>query len=74
MYDRLNIYKQYYYPKIGGFSFKKNQTNRYYYGALITKGKNEPDIQGTVMFLCGISLIAQILKIDKKLNFNEFIT
>jgi hypothetical protein len=62
---RLDIYRQYYYPEIGGFSFLPNKANIYYYGAKITKGLNEPDIHGTVMFLWGVSIIVQILKINE---------
>jgi len=71
-YNRLEIYKKYYYPDIRGFSFKLNQASNNYYGAKITKGFDEPDIHGTVMFLWGISIISQILGINKKLEFNEF--
>ena len=70
-FERLGIYKQYYYPKIGGFSFLLHKANVYYYGAKITKGLDEPDIHGTVMFLWGISIISQILGIEKKLKFKE---
>lgn len=69
--DRLSIYKNYYYPEFGGFSFLLNKANIYYYGAKITRGLNEPDIHGTIMFLWGISIIAQILRIDEKLEFKE---
>lgn len=74
MYDRLDKYQQYYYPEIGGFSFLKNQASRNYYGAIISRGKKEPDIHGTVIFLWGISIIAQVLKINDDLQFKEFIT
>jgi hypothetical protein len=70
--DRLRIYNKYYFPEIGGFSFLPNKANVYYYSAKITKGLNEPDIHGTCMFLWGISIIAQIIEIDKKLGFKEF--
>ncbi len=73
-YNRIKLYRQYYFPNIGGFSFYKNKANDVYYGAKITKGLNEPDIHGTVMFLWGISIITQILKINDKLKFKEFIT
>ena len=69
--DRLKIYKNYYFPEISGFSFLPNKANIYYYGAKITKGLKEPDIHGTVMFLWGISIIAQVLRIDKELEFKE---
>lgn len=68
------IEKQFYFPKLGGFYFSKNRANRKYYGATINKGKNEPDIHGTLMFLWGISLISQTLRINDKLQFYEFIT
>jgi len=74
MFDRLDKYKEYYYPNIGGFSFNRNKAGQFYYGALVSRGKNEPDIHGTVMFLWGISIIAQVLGINKKLGFKEFIS
>ncbi|HAV11413.1 MAG TPA: hypothetical protein DCX32_02615 [Candidatus Moranbacteria bacterium] len=73
-YDRLDIYRNYYFPEFGGFSFKQGKANDIYYGAKITKGLNEPDIHGTVMFLWGISIISQILNMQDKLNFKEFTT
>ncbi len=69
---RLEIYRKQYYPGIGGFSFLPGQANINYYGAKITRGLNEPDIHGTVIFLWGISIIAQLLGISNKLEFNEF--
>lgn len=71
---RLEVYYEYYFPKLGGFSFYKNHANSFYYDAFITKGKLEPDIHGTLMFLWGISIISQILGLNDKLNFKEFIT
>jgi len=69
--ERLGIYKDYYFPEIGGFSFLPQKANMYYYGAKITKGLKEPDIHGTAMFLWGISIITQILGVDEALGFNE---
>ena len=69
---RLNQYKEYYYEDRGGFSFRKGRANETYYGARITKGLNEPDIHGTVMFIWGITLISKILKLD--LGLKEPIT
>ena len=74
IYTRLEIYKKYYFTKLGGFSFNINQSNSIYYGAIISQSKNEPDMHGTVMFLWGISLITQILNINDKLEFQEIIT
>lgn len=73
-YKWLKICRDHYYPEIGGFSFFKHKGNQYYYGAKITKGFREPDIHGTVLLLWGIALISQIIGIDKKLGFAEFIT
>lgn len=73
-YNRLRIYREYYHPECGGFSFFRNKANDFYYGARITQGLNEPDIHGTVMFLWGISIIAQIIEINKELQLKEFIT
>lgn len=71
--ERLEIYKRYYFPAIGGFSFLPNKANIYYYGAKITKGLNEPDIHGTCMFLQGIALAAQILGVAPVLKFKELV-
>jgi len=69
--ERLEMYRSYYFPEIGGFSFLPKKANQIYYGAKITKGLNEPDIHGTCMFLWGISIISQILGVDKELKFSE---
>lgn len=71
--DRLETYKKYYFPAIGGFSFLPNQANIYYYGAKITRGLNEPDIHGTCIFLQGIALAAQILEAAPVLKFKELV-
>lgn len=73
-FERLNIYQQYYYPSGGGFSFSLGRANTHYYGAHITRGKNEPDIHGTVMFLWGSSLIAQLLELSPNIRLNELIS
>lgn len=69
--ERLDIYRQFYFPEIGGFSFLPQKAQNSYYGARITRGLQEPDIHGTVMFLWGISIIAQIIKVNDRLGFNE---
>lgn len=71
--ERLEIYRQHYYEDIGGFSFHPNKSNEYYYGVKITKGLNEPDIHGTMMFTWGISLISEVLGI-KEIRLRPFIT
>lgn len=61
--NRLNLYKEFYYEEIGGFSFNKKKANDIYYGKKITIGKDEPDIHGTIMFVWGISIINSILNL-----------
>ena len=70
----LKTCREHYYPDIGGFSFFRHMANRYYYGAKITRGLDEPDVHGTVLLLWGIALVSQMLGIDKDLGFKEFIT
>ena len=70
---RLDIYRQYYYPEVGGFSFSPKRANMYYYGAKITRGLNEPDIHGTVMFLWGISVINNLLSLIGGLRLKQLI-
>ena len=64
---RIELYRQFYYPNYGGFSFHRNKANDKLYGKVITAGKDEPDIHGTVMFVWGLSLINQM--IDLGLDF-----
>jgi len=69
--QRLAIYRQHYWPKLGGFSFFPRHANTHYYGAKITRGLAEPDIHGTIMFLWGVSLIRQLLDLNHQLKFNQ---
>lgn len=71
---RLRIYKEYYWPKYGGFSFLKGKANMTYYDACLSKGLPEPDIHGTVLFLWGIVLVAEILDVADKFNLRRPIT
>lgn len=73
-WDRLNIYRKYYHTDTGGFSFYQNRANTYYYGARITKGRNEADIHGTVLFLWGISIIVKTLELSHLVEFREHTT
>lgn len=72
--SRLDIYKQFYFPKYGAFSFYKNKTNNNYYGAYISRSKNEPDIHGTVLFLWGLAVIGNFRNINNQIGLREFIT
>ena len=70
----MKIYKEHFYEEFGGFSFLQNKANTHYYKFKISKGKDEPDIHGTVLFLWGVSIICQILKIETSFSFKEFKT
>lgn len=72
--NRLQKYKAHYKKEQGGFSFFLNGANTRYYGAKITKGLNEGDIHGTVLFMWGISIIIQILGLESEFDFREFLT
>ncbi len=72
--NRLQKYKAHYKKEQGGFSFFLNGSNTRYYGAKITKGHNEADIHGTVLFMWGISIIVQILGLENEFDFREFLT
>jgi hypothetical protein len=74
MQKRLDIYKQFYFQEFGAFSFYKNKANSNYYGAIISKGRNEPDIHGTVMFIWGLSVIASFWNINNLIGLQEFVT
>ncbi len=66
--EMLFNYRQYYHEDRGGFSFFKGKANETYYGAKISRGLNEPDIHGTMMFIWGISIMSKILEIDLDLK------
>ena len=66
--SRLDIYKEFYYPELGGFSFHKGKANDLLYGAKISKGLKEPDIHGTSLFMFGIALIDKVLKLGLNLK------
>lgn len=72
--DRLAKYKEHYVSEQGGFKFFPHKSNDVYYGAKISKGLNEADIHGTVLFMWGISIVVQILEIEDELGFQEFFT
>jgi hypothetical protein len=66
--SRLDIYKEFYFPKYGGFSFNKGRANSLLYGAKISKGVAEPDIHGTSLFMFGIALIDEVLSLNLNLK------
>ena len=73
-FNRLQIYRGFYWEDGGGFSFHKKHANSWYYGARISQGFEEPDIHGTHLFLWGIVLITRILGLDEELQLSFPIT
>jgi len=72
--QQLNTYWKHYHDDKNGFSFYPHRANDIYYGARITRALDEPDIHGTALFLWGISIIVQLLGIEKEFSFREFRT
>ena len=70
--NRLKLYKEYYWPQYGGFSFFKKSANSVFYGKNITAGLSEPDVHGTIMFIWGLSIINKMinLNLDWKIPLN----
>ncbi len=73
-FRRLRIYFSHYHEEKGGFSFFPDRANDVYCGVKITKGLNEPDIHGTVLFLWGISVLLQIIGESNRFGLREFKT
>ena len=59
--ERLRLYKEFYRPDQGGFSFHRDRANDVYYGKKITRGLDEADIHGTTLFVWGVALVEKIL-------------
>ena len=59
--ERLCMYREHWWEDRGGFSFFPRKANKIYYGAYISKGRPEPDIHGSHLFLWGMVLICRIL-------------
>lgn len=61
--------QEHYFPEIGGFSYFKNKSQTYYYGVKISKGLNEPDLHGTLLFLWCYTMIYDLIEKDQE-KFN----
>lgn len=61
----------FYWPDFGGFSFYKNRSIDFYYGAKLTMSKSEPDLHGTAMFIWGVFLVSKVFGLDVKFGLNE---
>lgn len=73
MLERLDIYKKFYYSSYGGFSFNEKKSGYFYYSAPVTRGKNEPDVHGTAMYIWGITVIANYFNLLKKYDLTEVV-
>ncbi len=72
IYRRLELYRDYYHPGTGGFSFFKNKSNTHLYGCRVSAGENVPDIHGTVLFLWGVAVMLNYLE-NSRYQLKEFI-
>lgn len=61
---KIDQFRSYYHEAERGFSFYKNRANVRVYGAKVSRGKNEPDIHGTVLYVWGLIMVAEILKLN----------
>ena len=58
------IFKHYFEDE-GGFSYFVNKSQTHYYGVEVTKGKNLPDIHGTLLLVWAISMMEEIRELDR---------
>lgn len=58
----LNYLNRLYHKNENGFSYYINKSQTHYYGIQITKGKNEPDIHGTILSVWAIVMILILLE------------
>lgn len=60
----LNYLSKLYYKKQKGFSYFLRKSQTHYYGINITKGRDEPDIHGTILSIWAIIMILDLLEIN----------
>ena len=60
--DVLDYLKLLYHEKEEGFSYYVNKSQTHYYGINISKGKNTPDIHGTILSVWAINMILSLLE------------
>lgn len=70
---KIDEIKEYYHEAQGGFSFYRHRANARIYGAKVTSGKDESDLHGTVLYVWGLVMIADILQVTD-LNVRQPIT
>lgn len=72
--ERFHVYMEYYFPEYGGFSFLKGSSNIAYYECKITKGRKEPDLHGTALFMWGLFFLSSLLGINDKVALREVVS
>ena len=61
----LDYLKLLYHEEHNGFSYYINKSQTHYYGIEISKGKNTPDIHGTILSVWAIVMILTLLEKNK---------
>lgn len=69
-HSMLDVYKKFWWPEQGGFSFYENKASKVYYGATVSRGKAEPDIHDSGLNLYSISMIAEICGYGDEFHFS----
>lgn len=70
-HQALDEWREYFHSDKGGFSFWRGKANERYYGARITRGYDEPDIHGTVLFVWGLEMMAHLVPLPAIQAFKE---
>lgn len=65
--ELLNMIEKHYFKNVGGFSYYLNKSQKFYYGLIITRGKNTPDLHGTTLLLWALSMIYEVLEPENNL-------
>ena len=65
----LNMVREHYQPKTGGFSYFINKSQTHYYGLKISDGRDTSDLHGTLLCLWAISIILDF-KEDSSQSWN----
>ncbi len=63
--DVLDYLKLLYHEEHNGFSYYINKSQTHYYGIEISRGKNTPDIHGTILSVWAIVMILTLLEKNK---------
>jgi len=71
MLNEVDRWMKNFYPEHNAFSFYERQAGSMYYGAKVTRGLDEPDMHGTAMYIWGLLLVSDALKLTDKLGFSH---